>query len=107
MHALLHTFDLLDPIEELRRRGQGRVWAPDLVRPSEQTFISPWVLAGEPCVEQTRIPTAAVYALHEERGLSAQDIVKLYAGLTVTDADDAYVLERRLRGFDLPSTAAA
>lgn len=104
---LLRPFDLLDPIDELRRRGSHRVWGPDLVTPSEHTFIAPWVLAGEPCVERTRIPTAAVYALHEERGLSARDIVKLYPGLTVTGADDAYVLERRLRGFDLPSPVAA
>ncbi|MBV8986239.1 MAG: hypothetical protein JO248_17540 [Acidimicrobiia bacterium] len=35
------TFALLDPIDELRRRGRNRLWAPDLVAPSDHTFISP------------------------------------------------------------------
>lgn len=105
--GLLSTFDLLDPVEELRRRGQQRVWAPDLVAPSDHTSISPWVLAGEPCVHQTRIPTSAVHALHEERGLSTAEIVRLYPGLRSVAADDAYLLERRLRGIDLPEPLAA
>ena len=105
--GLLRTFDLLDPIDELRRRGGHRVWAPDLVTPSEHTFISPWVLAGDPCVHRTRIPTAAIHALRIDRGLSTADIVDLYPGLAPEAADDAYRLERRLRGFDLPEPAAA
>jgi uncharacterized protein (DUF433 family) len=105
--GLLSTFDLLEPIEELRRRGQRRVWAPDLVNPSDHTFISPWVLAGEPCVDRTRIPTSAIHALREERGLDMAEIVVLYPGLTVEAADDAYLLEQRLRGIGLPKPAAA
>jgi uncharacterized protein (DUF433 family) len=105
--GLLRTFDLLEPIEELRRRGQRRVWAPDLVTPSSHTFISPWVLAGDPCVDRSRIPTAAIHALREERGLSTADVVQLYPGLTPEAADDAFLLERRLRGFELPTSLAA
>lgn len=107
LSGLVSVFDLLEPIEELRRRGSKRTWAPDLVVPSEHTFISPWVLAGDPCVTQTRIPTAAVYALRDERGLDTAEIVEMYPGLTAHGADDAYLLERRLRGFELPEPAAA
>ena len=104
---LLSTFDLLEPIEELRRRGQVRVWAPDLVTPSEHTFISPWVLAGDPCVQQTRIPTSAIYALHSERGLGTNEIAALYPGLTAEATADAYRLERRLRVPEPPEPVAA
>jgi uncharacterized protein (DUF433 family) len=107
-YLLFRTFDLLDPVEELRSaHSPGRVWAPDLVAPSTHTFISPWVLAGDPCVERTRIPTAAIRALRHDRGLSSNEIVELYPGLTVDAAEDAYLLEQRLRGFGLPEPAAA
>ncbi len=105
--SLLRTFDLIKPIDELRHQGRSRVWAPDLVTPSAFTFISPWVLGGDPCVDQTRIPTAAIYALRQERALSTRKIVALYPGLKSELAEDAYTLERRLRGFELPATAAA
>lgn len=106
--ALLSTFDLLAPIEELRRQSRpDRLWAPDLVSPSAHTFISPWVLAGDPCIEDSRIPTAAVHALRENRGLSNEDVVALYPGITIEAAEDAYTLERRLRGFELPDVTAA
>lgn len=105
--SLFRSFDLLEPIEELRHNGQSRLWAPDLVSPSEHTFISPWILAGDPCVQETRIPTMAIHTLRNERGLSTVEIIELYPGLTTNAADDAYRLERRLRGFDLPAPAAA
>lgn len=105
--SLFRSFDLLEPIEELRRPGHSRLWAPDLVSPSEHTFISPWILAGDPCVQRTRIPTLAIHALRNERGLSSGEIVELYPGLTQSAAEDACRLEQRLRGFDLPSPAAA
>ena len=104
--GLLSTFDLLEPIAELRRQGH-RTWGPDLVNPSERTFISPWVLAGDPCITGTRIPTSAIHALRAERGLASTDVVELYPGLTLEGAEDAYLLERRLRGHDLPEPAAA
>ncbi|MGH9157523.1 MAG: hypothetical protein ACRD1K_17195 [Acidimicrobiales bacterium] len=36
------------------------------------------MLAGDPCVDRTRIPTAAIHALREQRGLSNDGIVALY-----------------------------
>jgi uncharacterized protein (DUF433 family) len=64
-------------------------------------------MAGDPCVTRTRIPTASVHALREERNLRSADIVELYAGLTIEAADDAYLLERRLRGLEPTDVAAA
>lgn len=101
--GLLSVFDLLDPVEEL---GPRPLWGPDLVTPSEHTYISPWVLGGDPCVENTRIPTATILALHEERGLNTAQIVELYPGLAADAADDAYMLEKRLRGVDRERPAA-
>lgn len=104
---LLATFDLAKPIHELRNGRTGRLWAPDLVEPSAHTTISPDVLAGEPCVVRTRIPTSTVSALAADRGLTAPDIVRLYPDLTLETAEDALLLERRLRGQDLPQPQAA
>lgn len=101
--ALLSVFDLLDPVEDL---GTRPLWGPDLVTPSAHTYISPWVLGGDPCVENTRIPTATILALHEERGLSTAQIVELYPGLELDAAEDAYKLEMRLRGIEPDQRAA-
>jgi uncharacterized protein (DUF433 family) len=97
-YSLLGTFDLHEPIAELRSRRNQAIWAPDLVTPSAHSAISPWVLAGDPCIAKTRIPTSAVFALHTERSLSAKAIVLLYSGLSVEAVDDVITLERRLRG---------
>lgn len=107
LFGLFRVFDLLEPIAELGGKELRRLWAPDLVTPSSFTFISPWVMAGDPCVARTRIPTASIHALREERGLESARIVELYPGLTVEAADDAYGLERRLRGQDPPDVATA
>jgi uncharacterized protein (DUF433 family) len=105
---LMRTFDLEEPIAELASSSTGaRLWLPDLVKPSVHTAISPWVLAGEPCVKRTRIPTAAIHALREDRGLSTEAIVKLYPGLDRRSADDAADLERRLRGLEPRAVDAA
>jgi uncharacterized protein (DUF433 family) len=106
LSALFRVFNILEPVRELSNE-QRRLWAPDLVQPSLHTFISPWVMAGDPCVAQTRIPTASIHALREERGLESAEIVELYPGLTLEAADDAQLLERRLRGADLPDSSAA
>jgi uncharacterized protein (DUF433 family) len=90
----MSTFDLLEPIKEL---GEHALWGPDLVTPSPYTFISPWVMAGEPCIDQTRVPTATVYALRAERGLDEGRIVALYPALTAESVEDAWSLESRLR----------
>ena len=105
--SLFARFDLPKPVEELRKGLAGRLWAPNLVEPSTHTAISPEVLAGEPCVVRTRIPTSTVAALATDRGLSAPDIVRLYPDLTIETAEDALLLERRLRGHDLPQIQAA
>jgi uncharacterized protein (DUF433 family) len=93
----LSTFNVLDAVEEF---GQRRLWGPDLVAPTKLTYISPWVLGGDPCVDGTRIQTAALFTLRTDRGLSAEDVLALYPDLDSQRVDDAYGLERRLRGLD-------
>jgi uncharacterized protein (DUF433 family) len=92
--AMFSEFDLLEPIKEL---GDRPLWGPNLVNPSAFTFISPWVMAGEPCVNESRIATSSLYALHTERGLSAESVVRLYPSLDSEAVSDAWNLERRLR----------
>jgi uncharacterized protein (DUF433 family) len=92
--GLLGEFDLLEPIREL---GERPLWGPDLVAPSERTYISPWVMAGEPCIDETRIPTSTVWTLRTDRGLGVAQIVDLYPGLDQAAVKDAWYLEDRLR----------
>jgi uncharacterized protein (DUF433 family) len=101
LSGLFRAFRLQEPIKELTGEHQiRRLWAPDLVRPSEHTFISPWIMAGDPCVLDTRIPTASIFALRTERGLSNRQIVALYKDdLTREAAEEAFVLESQLRGL--------
>ena len=104
-YDLLATFDLREPIEELRSTARKDVWAPDLVAPSQHSRISPWVLAGDPCVANSRIPTAAIFALRTERNLPAASVVELYPGLSASAVEDVISLERRLRSVDEPLAA--
>ena len=106
LSKLLRVFDIAEPVKELRGKV-GRLWAPDLVEPSLFTSITPWVMAGDPCVTNTRIPTSSIHALRAERGLNDAEIVELYPGLSIEAVKDADLLERRLRGIDLPTSAAA
>lgn len=94
MAQFLAVFDLLEPIAEL---GRKRLWGPDLLTPSHLTAISPWVMGGEPVVRSTRIPTASLHALRNERGLETARIVALYPELGAEQIDDAIALEDRLR----------
>jgi uncharacterized protein (DUF433 family) len=94
--ALTERFDLLAPLEGVSDRP---LYGPDLVYPSEYTYISPWVMGGEPCINETRIPTATVMALVELRGLTSGDVLTLYPSLTTAGVEDAVALERRLRGI--------
>ena len=80
-------------IDELR----GRVGGPNLVRPSARSRISPWVMAGDPCVRDTRLPTASLWGLHEARGLSSSAMARLYPGIDEADVEDALELEAQLR----------
>lgn len=93
---MLKPFDLTAAVEDFGR--PPTLWGPDLVTPSEHTFISPWVLGGDPCVKRTRIPSSSIYALRTERGLDAAEVVELYPGLDESAAADAFELESRLRG---------
>jgi uncharacterized protein (DUF433 family) len=95
----LSAFDLLVPVdvEELSVGHQSRLWGPNLVRPSDATRISPWVMSGEPCIEGSRLPTSTVFALNSRRGLSPDHIVGLYPGITWEQVADAVRLENRLR----------
>jgi uncharacterized protein (DUF433 family)/DNA-binding transcriptional MerR regulator len=100
--SFLDVFDMLEPVDDL---GRVRLWGPNLVHPSPHTYISPWVLGGEPCVEGSRVPTSTLLALRTERGLDTASIVRLYPSLDPAAVDDAIELESRLRGQDLPTAA--
>ena len=95
---LLSVFQILEPNEEL---GVRQLWGPDLVHPSEHTYISHWVMGGEPCIEGSRIPTSSLAALNEQRGLGIADIVELYPQLSTEAVADGLDLERRLSGHAL------
>jgi uncharacterized protein (DUF433 family) len=94
----LSTFDLLMPIDvdDLGMRGD-RLWGPNLIRPSEATRISPWVMSGEPCIAESRLPTSTVFALSSKRGLTSAAIASLCPGITAEQVADAVRLEGRLR----------
>ena len=94
---LLSVFRFQGQIADFGRR---HLWGPDLIMPSEHTFISPMVLGGDPCIRRSRIPTANIHALRQERGLTTPQIVNLYPHLKPEEADDAYYLESRLRGTE-------
>jgi len=90
----------VDPVTSREAIGDvsdGDLWGPSLIHPSAHTFISPWVVGGEPCVVDSRVPSATLYALHVERGLDVKAIHRLYAFLSVEAIDDAVELETRLR----------
>jgi uncharacterized protein (DUF433 family)/DNA-binding transcriptional MerR regulator len=88
---------LRDHLPEELPKGRTRDWGPNLVRPSERTRISPWVMAGEPCIANTRIPTASVWALAKERQLRPGEIASLYPGVDVAGIEQALELEHSLR----------
>jgi uncharacterized protein (DUF433 family) len=91
---LLDVFELTEPIEGV---STGELWGPSLVHPSAYTFISPWVLAGEPCVVSSRVPSGSLHALHVDRGLDVKAIQHLYPFLPAEGIQDALQLEERLR----------
>ena len=90
---LIETFDLAELVDDI-----GRVWGPNLVRPSAHTYISPWVMGGDPVITDTRMSSASVFALRTERDLSAAKIAALYPGLTEESIEDAVTFERRVPG---------
>ncbi len=101
---LIHYLDVFSLVAPLTvpELGRSRVWGPNLVRPSQHTEISPWVMSGDPVIRRSRLPTASLFALNQERGLAPTEIVELYGGaLTVEAASDAIALEQRLRRMPL------
>ncbi len=104
--AYVRVFDLHHPVDELGG-PRSRLWGPDLIRPSRLTAISPVVLAGDPCVERTRIQTSSLYVLATDRGLDPEGIVGLYPDISIDAVIDAIALERRLRGLEQPEPVAA
>ncbi len=94
---LLSEFDLMAPLDQT---GLKHVWGPDLVRPTTQTAISPWVLAGEPCIRSTRLPTSTLFSLSHERGLLPTDIGKLYEGVSESAIVEAIDLEKKMRSHE-------
>jgi len=94
LSELLDVFELTEPVEGVSRAA---LWGPSLVRPSALTYISPWVLSGEPCVADSRVPTSAIYALRAERKLDVARIRALYPELPEAAIEDAIGLEDRLR----------
>lgn len=99
----LDEFDIQVPIAEVSTK---HLWGPDLLRPSAHTYLSPWVVGGEPCVDHTRIPTISIYALHRDRSLTPKQIVAMYPGLTIEAAEDALLLESKLHHEDVDAPAA-
>jgi len=91
---LLDVFELTEPIDGVSLRA---LRAPSLVHPSTFTYISPWVAGGEPCIVESRVPTAAIYALRSDRGLEASAIQRLYSHLDLEAIEDALELEEALR----------
>lgn len=90
-------------VPELRDRGN--LWGPDLRVPSTHTSIDPDVLAGEPFVRGTRIPTSSLESL-ADRGIADQRVADLYH-LDVGVVSEVRLLEASLRaGRRLQSLAA-
>jgi uncharacterized protein (DUF433 family) len=94
--VFIDEFRLIEGVSAIAEVG-GPVGGPNLVRPSERSRISPWVMAGDPCVRDTRVPTASLWGLRQARGLSSTAIARLYPGIEVADVDDAVALEVQLR----------
>lgn len=94
----LDEFTVDDASQFVSEVHQRTLWGPDLRRPSDRTRISPWVMSGEPCIRDTRLPISTIYALNRTRVLSPTAIMKLYTGISREDVEDALELEAKLRG---------
>ena len=94
MTLFLSIFDVAQPVAKVSRSS---MWGPGLVYPSMHTRISTWILAGEPCVARSRIPTSTLFALRQERDLPTDRIHSLYPQVEEEAIDDAIDLENRLR----------
>lgn len=70
--------------------------APDLLEPRPLLRIIPGKLHGEPHLLDTRIPSAAIYTLHE-RGYTLHDILAMYPEASMSAIRSAIDFERSLR----------
>ena len=68
---------------------------PDLLQPRPMLRIFPGKLLGEPHLEDTRIPTAAIFAL-QRRGYGITQIRKFYPDASRKALEEAIDLERSL-----------
>ena len=98
--TFISDWDLFASLPETPRQ---HLWGPHLLRPTSRIQIIPWVMAGEPCIESTRVPTSTIFALHNNRGLNAPRIAHLYPDLTEDSILEAIDLEGKLRR--LPAAA--
>lgn len=94
----LDEFTVDDAAKLVAEVRQRTLWGPNLREPSARTQISPWVMSGEPCIRDTRIPTSTLYAVRRTRALSPVAIMQLYPGIEEQDVEDALELEAKLRG---------
>jgi uncharacterized protein (DUF433 family) len=82
--------DLLGPFEGLEgTRG------PDLLRPRPMVRIAPRKISGAPHIAGTRVPTQSIYAL-ADRGLTVEQIARIYPFVERESLDDSLDLERQL-----------
>ena len=94
--TFLSDWNLFESLPENPQKEQ-HLWGPHLLRPTARIQIVPWVMAGEPCIEHTRVPTSTLWALHSSRGLNAQRIAHLYTDVNEESVLEALDLEGKLR----------
>lgn len=94
--SFLNVFELVVPIE-VHEIGKKQLWGPNLITPADRVYIDPWVMGGEPCVEDSRIPTSTLFALRTDRALTPTAIASLYPGIEAADVESAVTLETALR----------
>lgn len=90
----VNTFNLIDPVDDISNDAEW--WGPNLLWPSKETAISPWVMAGDPCVRATRVPTSTLFAIHRERRLTPAQIGRFFPSLTEEQIGGAINLETKL-----------
>lgn len=88
-----HVLDVLDVIAPFpSERG---IRGPDLREPRPNLRILPGKLSGEPHVAETRLETQALAAL-ARRGVTVEEILRLYTFVTRAAVDEALDLEEQL-----------
>lgn len=91
-----HFGEGIDLLSEYRVDEARGIVGPDLVRPRPLLRIVAGKLAGEPHVQDTRVPTSMLDAMIE-RGYRPADVVELYPFLTTQAVEESRSLEQQLR----------